>query len=255
MKASLLRNISKPFYSTGNFGLMLKDVAYDIAKKGVEANEFFRQIVNIGNRSFAIVFLTNIFTGMVLALQTAYGLERFGAKLYVGNIVALAITRELGPVLTAIMLCGRVGSGIAAELASMVVTEQVDAIRALGADPIRKLVSPRILAAILVLPLMSVLADFIGIAGGGLVAIYQLDLTPHTYFNSVVNFVTLRDCFDGLVKASFFGFVLVSISCYAGLTAEGGTEGVGHATTKAVVVGSITILISDFFLTRLLIMI
>lgn len=240
--------------AVGDYGFMIRSVVRDMWQRGINTDDVIKQIVLIGNNSFLIVFLTNIFTGMVLALQTAYGLERFGAKLYVGNIVSLAQVRELGPVLTAIMLCGRVGAGISAELASMVVTEQVDAMKALGANPIRKLVSPRIVAAIIVLPLMAVLADFVGVFGGALVAVFELNLTSHTYFQSVINFVVVRDVMDGLIKAGVFGFILVSVACYKGMNAGGGTEGVGRATTEAVVAGSIAILISDYFITKLLIL-
>ncbi len=239
----------------GEFGILTAHVCRDILKREVKAKDIFKQVVLIGNNSFLIIFLTAIFTGMVMALQTAYGLQRFGAKLYVGNIVALAQVRELGPVLTAIMLCGRVGAGIAAELASMVVTEQVDAIKALGANPIRKLVTPRVLAAIIVVPLITVLADIVGIAGGALVATLELNIPWHSYLRSVITFVTIKDVVDGLVKAGVFGFILVSIACYKGLRARGGTEGVGTATTEAVVTSSILILVSDFFLTKLLLLI
>lgn len=238
----------------GEYGLMVTEVIRDIFRRDVRARDVFKQAVIIGNHSLLIIFLTNVFTGMVMALQTAYGLQRFGAKMYVGNIVALAQVRELGPVLTAIMLCGRVGAGIAAELASMVVTEQVDAIKALGANPVRKLVSPRVLAAIIVVPLITVLADFIGILGGALVAILELNITWHSYLRSVITFVTIKDVVDGLIKAGVFGFLLVSIACYKGMHARGGTEGVGIATTEAVVTGSILILVTDFFLTKLLLL-
>lgn len=241
-------------HSTGKYGYLIKEVARDIWKKGINIEDVTKQIVYIGNHSLFIVFITNIFTGMVLALQTAHGLERFGAKLYVGNIVSLALVRELAPALTAIMLCGRVGAGIAAEIASMVVTEQVDAIKALGANPIRKLVSPRIIAAIIVLPTMTVFADFIGVIGGGLVAVLELGISSHIYYRSVENFVMIRDIVEGLIKATCFGFLFVSMACYKGLNARGGTEGVGLATTEAVVYGSIAILVSDFFITKVLIL-
>jgi len=251
MKKILRDTILNPL---GEYGYLVGSIVKDIAQKGVKLSDLTKQIVNIGNNSFMIVFLTNVFTGMVLALQTAHGLQRFGAKLYVGNIVSLAQVRELGPVLTAIMLCGRVGAGIAAEIASMVVTEQVDAIKALGANPVRKLISPRVLAAIIVLPLLAVLADFIGIIGGGIVAVFELNLTGFIYYRSVVNFVQIDDVLDGLIKSAAFGFIFVTIACYKGLHARGGTEGVGRATTEAVVTGSIFILVSDYFLTKFLIL-
>jgi len=251
MKKILRDTILNPL---GEYGYLVGSIVKDIAQKGVKLSDLTKQIVNIGNNSFMIVFLTNVFTGMVLALQTAHGLQRFGAKLYVGNIVSLAQVRELGPVLTAIMLCGRVGAGIAAEIASMVVTEQVDAIKALGANPVRKLISPRVLAAIIVLPLLAVLADFIGIIGGGIVAVFELNLNGFIYYRSVVNFVQIDDVLDGLIKSAAFGFIFVTIACYKGLHARGGTEGVGRATTEAVVTGSIFILVSDYFLTKFLIL-
>lgn len=237
----------------GLYSLMLRDVVQDIARKGLNLYDLMRQITLIGTNSVPIVLLTASFTGMVLAIQTAYGLQRFGAKLYVGNIVSLSLVRELGPVLAAIMLSGRVGASIAAELGSMAVTEQIDAIRALGANPIRKLVSPRIVAGLIVLPLLTVLADIVGIFGGGLIAVYELEISAHVYYRSVVNFVMIRDVLDGLIKSAFFGFILVSIACYKGINCRGGTEGVGEAVRSAVVTGSIYILISDFFLTKFLI--
>lgn len=238
----------------GAYGYMMLAVLKDLFKRGPNTPELVKQIVLLGERSIPIVFLTAVFTGMVLAIQTAYGLQRFGAKFYVGNIVSLSLVRELGPVLTAIMLCGRTGAGIAAEIGSMVVTEQVDAIRALGADPIRKLVSPRILAAVISVPLLTALADIFGILGGAAIAIWELEIGAHHYYRSVVNFVTLQDVFDGLIKSFFFGLLYSSIACFKGLQCRGGTEGVGHTTTEAVVIGSVVILISDFFLTKALIL-
>ena len=237
----------------GGYWMLLVAVFRDIRKKGIEFKQVIHHMVLIGNNSLPICLLTAGFTGMVLALQTAYGLQRFGAKLYVGNIVSLSLVRELGPVLTGIMLCGRVGAGIAAEISSMVVTEQVDAIRALGANPVRKLVSPRLVAALLVMPMLALFSDIVGIVGGALVGILELDLPYHTYYRSVVTFVMIRDVMDGLIKSCIFGLILVSIACYYGLNCRGGTEGVGRATTLAVVTGSISILVADFFLTKLLI--
>lgn len=239
--------------SFGRYFRLLLDIGKDIGQRGIEPRELTRQIVKIGLNSLPIVLLTAIFTGMVLALQTAYGLNRFGAKNYVGNVTSLAMIRELGPVLTALMLCGRVGAGIAAEIASMVVTEQVDAIRALGANPIRKLVTPKVIAAAIVTPLLVSLANVVGTYGGLLVSVYDLNLSAHSYFHSVLYTVVIRDVIDALIKSCIFGFLVVSLACYRGLHASGGTEGVGAATTSAVVTGSIVILISDFFITKLLI--
>jgi phospholipid/cholesterol/gamma-HCH transport system permease protein len=237
----------------GAYALLLKEVCVDIATHGVRLNDVARHIVKIGTMSLPVVLLTAVFTGAVLALQTAYGLQRFGAKNYVGNIVSLSIVRELGPVLTALMLSGRVGAGIAAEIAAMVVTEQVDAMRALGANPIRKLVSPRIVAGIIVVPLLAVVANIIGIYGGALVAVYQLDITAFQFYRSIVNMIWFKDLFDGLIKSAVFGIIVVSVACHKGLRARGGTEGVGLTTTSSVVTSSILILISDFFVTQFLI--
>lgn len=238
----------------GRYSLMVKDVFKDITSKGVNPKDLIKQIVRMGYDSLPIVILTAIFTGMVLALQTAYGLQRFGAKNYVGNVVGLGLVRELGPVLTAVMLCGRVGAGIAAEIASMVVTEQVDALRALGANPIRKLVSPKITAAVIVVPMLVSCATAIGIYGGLLVGVYELGISSYTYYRSLIYTLVIRDYVDAQVKSAIFGFLLVSICCYKGLRTRGGTEGVGLTTTEAVVTSSIVIFVSDFFITKLLIM-
>jgi phospholipid/cholesterol/gamma-HCH transport system permease protein len=239
----------------GAYALLLSDVARDIFKHGINVREVCRQIMLIGVSSIPIVLLTAVFTGMVLALQTAYGLHRFGAKNYVGNLVGLALARELGPVLTAVMVCGRVGAGIAAEIASMVVTEQVDAIRALGGDPIRRLVTPRIVAGTLSMPLLAGIAVITGILGGGLVAVLELGITSHQYYRSYLYAVQIRDVTDGLIKSCGFGLIVSSIACFKGLRCRGGTEGVGLTTTAAVVTGSLMVFISNFFFTKLLIII
>ena len=238
----------------GAYGIMIGDVARDIGKNGLDFKEVTRQIMRIGVESIPIVLLTAIFNGMVLALQTAYGLERFGAKNYVGNVVGLATIRELGPVMTAIVICGRVGAGFAAEIGSMVVTEQVDAIRALGASPITKLVSPRVIAGCIALPCLVVFATATGIYGGLLVAVYELKITAYTYYRSLLYTIVIHDVFDGLVKSAIFGFLFVTVACFLGLRTRGGTEGVGKTTTLTVVIGIIVILVSDFFITKALIL-
>jgi phospholipid/cholesterol/gamma-HCH transport system permease protein len=250
MKA-LLRNIVS---SLGEYGLLVSEATRVVFRHGFRMHEVSRQIVVIGIHSIPIVLLTALFTGMVLALQTAYGLERFGAKNYVGNIAGLGFVRELGPVLTAIVVCGRVGAGIAAEIASMVVTEQVDAMRALGANPIQKLVVPRVVAAVIVTPLLVVLANVTGIYGGLVVAVYELDIGAHLYYRGLLYTLVIRDVVDGLLKSMAFGFLVVTIACYKGLNARGGTEGVGITTTSAVVTGCMVIFVADFFLTKLLLL-
>jgi phospholipid/cholesterol/gamma-HCH transport system permease protein len=213
------------------------------------------QLAAVGARSTAIVAITAVFTGMVLALQTGFALSRFGAKPYVGSIVGLSIVRELGPVLAALMVGGRVGAGIASELGSMKVTEQVDAIRVMGADPVQKLVLPRVLATTLALPLLTFTAIVLGVLGGMLVADLQFHITPRFYLQTVTTTVTLADFFAGVLKTFVFGWIIAMVGCFVGLSTEGGTAGVGRATTRAVVVASIAVLVSDFFLTKLLMMI
>lgn len=250
----MLRNARENIKAVGSYALLIRECFRDIRRRGVNNQELLRQISKMGTDSIPIVLLTATFTGMVLALQTAYGLHRFGAKNYVGNVVSLATIRELGPVLTSLMLCGRVGAGITAEIASMVVTEQVDAIKALGANPISKLVTPRVIAAILILPMLVMLADAIGVYGGLLVAVYDLNITAHTYYRSLLYTIQIRDLLEGLFKGAVFGFLLTSIACFKGLNVRGGTEGVGLATTSSVVTSSIVIFVSDFFLTKFLLM-
>jgi phospholipid/cholesterol/gamma-HCH transport system permease protein len=205
-------------------------------------------------RSTAIVTLTALFTGMVLALQTVVSLTRFGAKPYTGSFVGLAFVLELGPVLTALMVSGRVGAGITAELGSMAVTEQVDAIRAMGADPVQKLVLPRVIALTFGLPMLTSLAYILGIAGGALIA-QQYGITANFYLQTVINVVTITDVFESLSKTFVFGWMIAMIGCYLGLKTTGGTVGVGQATTTAVVTASIGVLVSDFFLTKFLMLV
>jgi phospholipid/cholesterol/gamma-HCH transport system permease protein len=242
----LLREaVTQHVRACGAYSLMLADVFRDLRTRGIELRELSRQILAIGTQSIPIVLLTALFTGMVLALQTAFGLHRFGAKNYVGNVVGLAMVRELAPVLTAIMLCGRVGAGIAAEISSMVASEQVDAIRALGANPVRKLVTPKLLAGTLVTPLLVAMAMVVGIYGGLLVAVHELNVSGHLYYRSFVYTVVVRDVVDTMVKSAIFGFLLVSIACYKGLNTSGGT---------AVVTTSIVVFVANYFITKLLIM-
>ncbi len=241
------------FRSLGGYVFMLLDVTKDIKKNGINLRDTCRHIIEIGIRSLPIVLITAVFTGMVLAIQTAYGLQRFGAKNYVGNLVGLALARELGPVLTAVMVCGRVGAGIAAEISSMVVTEQVDAIRALGGDPIRRLVTPRIIAGMISLPMLAGLALLVGVGGGMVIAVNELGITAHQYYRSYLYAVVIRDVVDGLIKSLAFGLIAVSVACYKGLSCRGGTEEVGQTTTEAVVVGSLAVFIANFFITKLLI--
>lgn len=209
------------------------------------------QVYQIGVKSFPLVFVTAASTGMVMALQFGVGLEKFGGKLYIPKIVSLSIIREAGPVFTGLMIAGRVGAGIASELGSMTVTQQIDAIRALGTSPIKKIVIPRILACLIVLPLLVAFANIIGVIGGLIVGTHDLGLDPYFYIQKVFSTIQLSDYLSGVGKAPFFAFFIAITACYYGLTVKGGTQGVGSATTKAVVVSSIFVLVSDYFLTKL----
>ncbi|HSJ06606.1 MAG TPA: ABC transporter permease [Longimicrobiales bacterium] len=226
---------------------------------------YFRDLVvqmdRIGVGSIPIVLLTGFFTGMVLALQSAMELTRFGAEVYIGNLVAASMVRELGPVLCALMVAGRAASGIAAELGSMRVTEQIDALQSFGTDPIKKLAVPRILAGLLMLPLLTVITDIVGIMGGMVISVFRLGITVDAYLQGVLNTLAQsgflfgifpKDFFTGLLKPFVFGGIITLTSCYYGLNAKGGTEGVGAAATSAVVTCSVLILAVDYFLTQLM---
>ena len=215
--------------------------------------DLVQQLDHIGLGSLTVVVLTGLFTGAVLALQSGITLDQFGARPFVGRLVSASMIKELGPVLTALMLAGRVGSGIAAELGSMVVADQVNALRALGTDPIRKLVVPRVFAGTLMAPVLTIVADFVGILGGWAIAVFQLRVASSLYWSSVLEALYPADAWMGLIKPFFLGFVIVTIGCHVGLRARGGTQGVGRATTNAVVGASVGVLAVDFFITRLLI--
>ena len=215
------------------------------------STEVMHQMDEVGVKSVSITGLTAFVIGMSLALQTAYALAAFGGKLFVGRVVALSLVRELGPVLTALMVSGRVGSGITAELGSMTVTEQVDALRSMGISPIRRLVVPRVLATVIMLPILTAIADVIGILGGLGIAIIELRMTMQDYLTSIWNQLAISDIMSGLSKTFFFGFEIGIIGCWNGLKVEGGAASVGVATTRTVVLASISILVSDFFLTKL----
>ena len=205
----------------------------------------------MGIRSLVVANTAAMFTGMVFALQSAVYLSRFGADLYVGPLVGLSILRELGPVLTAILVGGKVASGITAELGSMKVTEQIDALRALGVNYVKRLIVPRILAALFVFPLLTVLADAIGLVGGMLIAVYERKIDVYLYWNTIFYWVVIRDLVTGLAKSPFFGVAVTLIGAYNGLAMTGGTEGLGRATTATVVQVSLAVIVLDFFLTKL----
>ncbi|MEW6067455.1 MAG: ABC transporter permease [Nitrospirota bacterium] len=215
----------------------------------VEIRNALKQMIEIGIKSLPVVLITAIFTGMVLALQTYTGFKRFGAEAFVGTVVALSMTRELGPVLTGLIVAGRAGAAMAAELGTMRVTEQIDALETLATNPIKYLIVPRFIAGIFMLPSLAIIADIIGIIGGYLIAVGLLGTSSIVYWKRTWDYLEVSDIYNGLIKASFFGATIALISCYKGFYTSGGAEGVGKATTGAVVLSSMTILISDYFLT------
>lgn len=218
--------------------------------RGFEYKEFARQIVQIGWHSTSIALLTSVFSAMVITVQFALQLARFGARGWVGSVVGVTLARELGPVMTALMVGGRVGAGITAELGSMAVTEQLDAIRVLGADPVRKLVAPRVLASMLVLPLMTSMSVVLGVVGGAAIASIDAGQSFVHFFHAAWHATTMTDFVSGLSKTVFFGYNVAIVACVLGLRTRGGTEGVGRSTTRSVVVSSVITLISDFVLTK-----
>lgn len=228
-----------------------------VAHAAVTRPFYWRDIVEqfdaIGVGSLTVVVLTGFFTGAVLALQSGFTLDQFGARSEVGRLVGASMIKELGPVLTGLMVAGRVGSGIAAELGSMMVTEQINALRALGTDPIRKLVLPRVLAGIVMVPILTVISNAVGMIGAWLIALNQLGVATGIYWNSVLNSLWIEDVWMGLLKPFFLGFAIVTIGCHVGMRTSGGTQGVGRATTNSVVAASVAVIAVDFFATKLLI--
>lgn len=232
---------------------LCKQAFINISRKPRYTKETLAQMDIIGFGSLTIIILTGFFTGAVLGLQSSAVLRNFGASNTIGQLVSLSLVRELGPVLTALMLAGRVGSGIASELGSMVVTEQINAMRALGTDPIRKLIVPRMLACVMMVPFLTIITDFVGIVGGWLIALYELHFSTSFYWSSVINSLKYSDLMIGLTKPFFFGYIIAMIACHMGLRTTGGTQGVGNATTQSVVASSILIIVADFFLSKIII--
>jgi len=232
---------------------MIGKVMRALVTRPFYARDVVEQFDAIGVGSLTVVLLTGTFTGMVLALQSGITLDQFGARSMVGRLVSASMVKELGPVLTALMVAGRVGSGIAAELGSMVVTEQIAALRALGTDPIRKLVTPRILAGVIMVPVLTCISVAVGLIGGWIITFTQLKVASGVYWNSVVVGLYVQDVWMGLIKPFFLGFSIVSIGCHVGLRTSGGTQGVGRATTNSVVAGSVAVLAVDFLVTKVLI--
>jgi phospholipid/cholesterol/gamma-HCH transport system permease protein len=219
-------------------------------KRPFEGRAIIAQLEALGVASIGIVTVTSVFIGMVMAVQFAFGLRKFGGMEYTGRVIALSFARELAPTLTAVIVGGRIGSGMAAEVGAMAVTEQIDAVRALGADPLKKLVWPRLVASVIVMPILGAFALVLGFAGATLIADLQFDIPAEFFLRTALATVTMADFVSGLAKTPFFGAIIALVGCHFGMTTTGGTAGVGNSTTRTVVVISIAILIADFFLTK-----
>lgn len=235
----------------GGISILMGQTLFWIPMPPFRRRQVFEQMAKIGVDSLPIVFLISMFTGMVLALQSAYQMQRFSAEMYIASLVAFSMTRELGPVLTALIVAGRVGASITAELGTMKVTEQIDAMETLATNPIKYLVVPRFLALIVMLPFLTIYSDIVGMFGGYIVGVYKLGISHAMYMKNTWQPLKYKDVFTGLIKSFFFGIIICVVACYEGMTAEGGAEGVGLATTRSVVVSFILIIASDCFFTAL----
>lgn len=231
-------------------GLLIKTLIWTF-RPPLDIRNILKQIEEVGIKSIPVVLITGAFTGMVLALQSYTGFKRFNAEAFVGTVVALSMTRELGPVLSGLMVSGRVGSAMAAELGTMQVTEQIDALYTLATNPVKYLIVPRFLATLIVMPILTVFSDVVGILGGYLVSVNLLGSNPTIYVRRTFDYMDLDDIYIGLFKACIFGIIISIIGCYQGFNTQGGAEGVGKATTKAVVIASLLILIANYFVTAL----
>jgi len=238
--------------SVQNYTLFCSQAVGNLFRRPHYWSDVMAQCDLIGVGSLPIVVLTGFFTGGVLALQSAASLAQFGAQAYTGRFVSLSMIRELAPVLTGLMVSGRNASGMASELGSMVVTEQIDAMRALGTDPMKKLVTPRVVATVVMLFLLTIVSDTVGTAGGAFVAVFMSAQNGTQYFTSAYQALVYSDIAQGLAKPLFFGFIISTIGCFFGMNTSGGTQGVGRSTTQAVVVSSVLIIFSDFILSRVM---
>jgi phospholipid/cholesterol/gamma-HCH transport system permease protein len=246
------RAVMENVEETGKIFLLFLSVLAWMVRPPLKLRNIFKQMEFVGVKSIFVVVLTGTFTGMVMALQGYYGFRLFGAQSLVGSTVALGMTRELGPVLTALIVTARAGSAMAAELGTMRVTEQIDALYVMAANPVKYLIVPRVIAGVLMLPVLTIVSDFVGIVGGYFVGVHILDINKGAFVKNITSLVVLGDIYNGLVKAACFGLILSLVGCYKGFNTRGGAEGVGRATTEAVVLASISILISDYFLTAIM---
>ncbi len=249
---SLGKSVLHAVEEMGRIILLFLSVLSWMVRPPWRLRNIFKQMEFVGVRSIFVVVLTGMFTGMVMALQGYHGFRMFSAESMVGSAVALGMTRELGPVLTSLMVTARAGSAMAAELGTMKVTEQIDALYVMAANPVQYLIVPRVIAGVIMVPFLTVISDFVGILGGYFVGVQILNINSGIFIKNITKMVELNDIYNGLIKAACFGLILSLVGCYKGFNTSGGAEGVGRATTEAVVLASITILISDYFLTALM---
>ncbi len=245
---SVLRNVEE----MGKILLLFLSVLSWMFRPPMKLRLIFKQMEFVGVKSIFVVILTGTFTGMVMALQGYHGFRMFSAESLVGSTVALGMTRELGPVLTSLMVTARAGSAMAAELGTMRVTEQIDALYVMASNPVKHLIVPRVIAGVIMVPILTIVSDFVGIIGGYFVGVVILDINAGAFVKNITRYVELDDIYNGLIKAAVFGLILSLVGCYKGFNTTGGAEGVGRATTEAVVLASITILVSDYFLTAIM---
>jgi phospholipid/cholesterol/gamma-HCH transport system permease protein len=255
MRGKIIQGINERFqgfllYTGGAALLFIKAIFWSFTPP-LKLRQILQQMQKTGVDSMPIVFLTSLFTGMVLALQSAYQMQRISAQIYIASLVALSMVRELGPVLTGLVVAGRVGASITAELGTMKVTEQIDALETLATNPVKYLVVPRLLAMVIMLPLLTLYADCIGVFGGYIIGVFKLHLSPSIYMNMTTSPLDLKDIFTGLFKSGVFAVIISIIGCYEGFRTEGGAEGVGRSTTLSVVTAFILIIAADCFFTAL----
>jgi phospholipid/cholesterol/gamma-HCH transport system permease protein len=250
---ALYRFLSRAIWEIQSYTFLSARAIANLFTRPIYGREVLLQMDRIGVGSLTIILLTGFFTGAVLGIQSESALRRYGATSITGQLVAITLVRELGPVLSALMLAGRIGSGIASELGSMVVSEQINAMRALGTDPTRRLVTPRMIATVMSLPLLTILCNAVGLAGGWIIATYKMLISTSQYWSDAMNALEFSDIVGMLAKPIVFGFIISMTGCYVGLRTHGGTEGVGRSTTQAVVSSSILVIAADFFLNNLLI--
>ncbi|MDP8299883.1 MAG: ABC transporter permease [Candidatus Tantalella remota] len=244
-------HIKSLFRYTGGLAILLAQTVFWVFAPRSRKWQILEQMNRIGVSSFPIVFLISLFTGMVLALQSAYQMKKMGAEMYIASLVSLSLTRELGPVLTALIVAGRCGAAITAELGTMKVTEQIEALETLSANPVRYLVVPRFIAILVMVPLLTIFADFFGIMGGYLIGVGRLGIPHSMYIKMTYEPLAIKDLITGLIKSISFAVIICNIACYEGLNSQGGAEGVGRATTASVVRSFILIIIADCFFTGL----